>query len=599
MPDGQAPTIESAPAENLTVIADGQEEELLNSLLTMAENATNAHVRLIGLWLPSALQCIAPSQRKHRIIVARGMAAVAAESGVPAMAALLKPLWIKWCSRNCPDRFDALNVCGGIWPNDLIEGHRAIAQLSELGTKCGAASALGPEATAEEEDDRRVDRAHTIALATGRADIKGLLPSIYEPLAAKAIEFTGGVIEPLAFPIFSVAGMQLHPMTVVQPCLRANVTAGGFSVSSIINVGLVGGISAGKTRIKDVAIAPLRPLQTEISAEFGAAMTAYRQSIRAAKKGDAALPDEPHQTALKITDFTREAVGQQLYNQPHRGLVIDADELVGFFRSFDQFKTKGNDRTFWLSSYNGGSIELIRVGKPLVVIPAMRVAVVGGMQPQIWADFLAREPEDGMMQRFVWIAVPDRRSPKPGTVPVIDMGAHLTPIYAALARQAPRTYCLSPEAFEIWSEWSEVCEDAIEAAVSIAVKALWPKIRELALRIALSAHCFEAAAHNKVPDQEFPAAILSAAITTARYAAGQSLALYGSDPATRKLLEFASKRSGKTIDWTAAYRAASPKADGRGDKSQCLEFLRLVVEAGLGKCIIPEDYSRITVTAGL
>lgn len=584
-------------SENVAVIADDAATAIEARLTTLAQNSDNEQVRLIGGWLPSALQCIPPTKRADRIVMARGMAAVAAAAGLPIMPELLKALWLKWASRKA--RFDAEQDCGGLWCAVGAEAaEEAIAAMCALGTKCGAASVLGrmeEELTAEQEG--AAEARSTIALATGRADIKALLPSLHTDLVAKATEYNVP-IEAVSLGILAVAASCLTPGTGLRQ--KAD-----WLVSPCIYACLLGEVSALKSPTMRVATAPLKPIQADLRASYNAALKAYKKQLRAIDKADGDpddAGDAPILSLVELADLTREAVSKQMAEQPHRGFVIAVDELKGWLLSFDQYRRGGAgqaDRAYWLTAYDGGAIPKKRAGGDAELPGAALAPVFGGIQPSVLEALMQSDPADGMWARFLWAGVPDGRLPKPGTVPEVNMAPRLQAIYEGLPLLGRREYALSAEAWALWVDWHEAVEDARMAASDPAVRGMWPKTREHALRIALIAHLIEAAANNCTPSATIAGATLEAAITFAKYSLGQALAGFGGDAETRKLLEFAVKRSGETIEWRAAQRAASPKASGRGNRDQCIAFLRSVVDAGLATCIIPGDYSRIAVQAGL
>ena len=87
-----------------------------------------------------------------------------------------------------------------------------------------------------------------------------------------------------------------------------------------------------------------------------------------------------------------------------RGVLVMRDELAGWVRSMDQYKSggKGADRQFWLSGWSNSHVIVDRKGRgePLF-LPRPFVGVVGAIQPGVLPE-LGAGREDGMMDRFLF-----------------------------------------------------------------------------------------------------------------------------------------------------------------------------------------------------
>ncbi len=87
-----------------------------------------------------------------------------------------------------------------------------------------------------------------------------------------------------------------------------------------------------------------------------------------------------------------------------RGLLSSNDELSGWVRQMDQYKSgdKGTDRQFWLSAWSNSFVSVDRKGRkePLMVYRPF-VAVAGGIQPGILSE-LKNNREDGLLDRFLF-----------------------------------------------------------------------------------------------------------------------------------------------------------------------------------------------------
>jgi Protein of unknown function (DUF3987) len=110
----------------------------------------------------------------------------------------------------------------------------------------------------------------------------------------------------------------------------------------------------------------------------------------------------PPSTRLRIEDTTVEAAQQVLIDSPD-GLLCLQDELSGWFGSLDKYssgKGASKDKAFWLSSYNGGSYVINRVGRGASMIPNLSMSMLAGIQPDVIRSIAREMNHDGLMQRF-------------------------------------------------------------------------------------------------------------------------------------------------------------------------------------------------------
>lgn len=117
-----------------------------------------------------------------------------------------------------------------------------------------------------------------------------------------------------------------------------------------------------------------------------------------------------HQRVI-LGDCTTEKAGEVL-SENSRGLLLVRDELSGLFKSLEK-SDRVNDRSFYLESYNGlGSYVYDRIGRGTVVIPTLRLSIVGGIQPEVFKNIVVLPAldgtnGDGLLQRFQLAVFPD------------------------------------------------------------------------------------------------------------------------------------------------------------------------------------------------
>jgi hypothetical protein len=140
--------------------------------------------------------------------------------------------------------------------------------------------------------------------------------------------------------------------------------------------------------------------------EHKAEMRQWKVDEKANARNDLPAPPPPEAPIMERTmveDTTVEALAVVLEGTP-RGVLVMRDELAGWVRSMDQYKTggKGADRQFWLSGWSNSHVIVDRKGRvePLF-LPRPFVSVVGAIQPGVLPE-LGAGREDGMMDRFLF-----------------------------------------------------------------------------------------------------------------------------------------------------------------------------------------------------
>ncbi len=122
-------------------------------------------------------------------------------------------------------------------------------------------------------------------------------------------------------------------------------------------------------------------------------------------------PEEPKPKRYKTEDPTTEKLAELLIDNP-RGLLVHRDELSGWLRSLDK-QGREADRAFYLESWNGtGSFEIDRIGRGSLLVPALCVSILGGIQPgplrsYVYEAARGGEGADGLLQRFQLLVWPD------------------------------------------------------------------------------------------------------------------------------------------------------------------------------------------------
>src|SRR5208337_3331522 len=128
-------------------------------------------------------------------------------------------------------------------------------------------------------------------------------------------------------------------------------------------------------------------------------------------KLEALQMEEPVRRRYQTQDGTTEKIGE-LLNQNPRGLLVNRDELIGWFRALDRDGREG-DRAFYLEAWNGtGGYIYDRIGRGTLDIPALCLSVFGAITPGPLSAYSYQAQrggigDDGLLQRFQVLVWPD------------------------------------------------------------------------------------------------------------------------------------------------------------------------------------------------
>lgn len=121
--------------------------------------------------------------------------------------------------------------------------------------------------------------------------------------------------------------------------------------------------------------------------------------------------DEPKRQRFQTQDGTVEKIGELLNENP-RGLLVNRDELIGWFRSLDRDGREG-DRAFYLEAWNGNrGFTYDRIGRGTMDIAALCISIFGAITPGPLSSYVYQanrggNGDDGLLQRFQVFVWPD------------------------------------------------------------------------------------------------------------------------------------------------------------------------------------------------
>jgi len=187
----------------------------------------------------------------------------------------------------------------------------------------------------------------------------------------------------------------------------------GWTVSGSIYAAVVDSPGSRKSPAAAMAYKPLEKLQATLRQAHKDELETFERDMREhvvkkklAAKDDLPEPDPPVRPKMRrciVDDITVEALATRLEQNP-RGFLSAHDELTGFIKGLDQYKSggKGNARQSYLKMWSNNAIYVDRKGsEEPVVVPNPYVTLQGAIQPAV-LDEIGAERDDGFLDRFIF-----------------------------------------------------------------------------------------------------------------------------------------------------------------------------------------------------
>lgn len=207
-----------------------------------------------------------------------------------------------------------------------------------------------------------------------------------------------------------------------------------------------------------------------------------------------------------VSDVTVERLVQMLNESP-RGFLMVWDEMAGWLTSFNQYKAKGagNDRSHYLSIWDGRTVKVNRVGskdkngEPKENWANMpRLSVVGGIQPEV-LDSLRAGPSDGLFDRMLFSFPNDHGMAVETWEEISDDACNawasclrrlwdtkMCIVNEMTDERRPNTMHLNEDAREMWRNWTiEIADKAKQPEAPTYFRSVGAKIIGYAARLSL------------------------------------------------------------------------------------------------------------------
>jgi hypothetical protein len=180
------------------------------------------------------------------------------------------------------------------------------------------------------------------------------------------------------------------------------------------NVGVAG---SGKSPILEAVEPPFVEIDKKFADEFKAELADFKQRSPEEQK----TMDRPIKIRHILPDYSTESAQKVFADNEaagHDSAVLGKfDELITFFGSKARYSGKGNggeqtSRGFWLSTYDSKRFTLTRMSREEIDCTPS-ISIIGGLQPAVLMSLMEEASQnDGLVQRFCAVMMPDSPPPK-------------------------------------------------------------------------------------------------------------------------------------------------------------------------------------------
>lgn len=282
---------------------------------------------------------------------------------------------------------------------------------------------------------------------------------------------------------FSLAGVLANLSTIVGGSHELEIKK-NYRVKGNIFIAVIADAGAKKTPSLSLVTEPIKRYQEKLFDDF---------MNRLEETEDNSSDLKPQQ--IFTTDSTIESLNEILNVNKH-GILVYKDELAGFFKSLNQYKTNGvgSDMEKYLSFWTGDDVMVNRKSLQLPsFIKRPIVTILGGIQPAV-IPTLPNFKNNGFQERYLYV-YPEHQKYEYSTFIMddnvaenyYDLSIKLLKKYHAISiSQNPRIVRFSEQANNIWIKWaSKHNEEMSTEVVPNYLVSCWSKLESYCARLAL------------------------------------------------------------------------------------------------------------------
>ena len=269
---------------------------------------------------------------------------------------------------------------------------------------------------------------------------------------------------------------------------------------AILYVALVGKPGTNKSAPLRYALKPLLDRDRAALQEYEEQWAKYEAALKSQARNRCDIPEEPQYNQIVLSDFTTEVLMRQ-HKINQRGLAVYVDELIGFIKCFNKYRS-GNDEQMWTQMFNGGSVIVNRVSSQPLNIEDTFVGVIGTIQPGLLTEFAKGKTESGFVDRWLFAYPDENVYPKLNGEELDSKYTHrwsciieelFTPLYTP---DAP-PYRLNAEALALYTGWFNALADRKNTA-SASFAEMATKMERYCIRFAIVLEALNAACNFEV-----------------------------------------------------------------------------------------------------
>jgi hypothetical protein len=276
---------------------------------------------------------------------------------------------------------------------------------------------------------------------------------------------------------------------------------------------------------------PLAAMRKKNKEKFEAAEKAYEVEFEQWKnskdedKGPA--PESPVEKFAYITKATWEGIAGMVGRAPTQGILWLSDELAGFFKSANQYRSgRGSDQEDLLECWSGNGAVIARAAGTTVNVGVVSLSIYGNIQPKVLAPFLGDGSDNnGTFARFDFVQQPRTLTQITLGLPKIDANPMLQALYERVDAIPLMQFELDQEAKELFVDYYNHCQRLRFDHPKQGMRAMLGKAAEKVGRVATILHCIHAAHFGGEVFPQIPASRVRAAIKWVEYTTQQALSI--------------------------------------------------------------------------
>jgi CRISPR-associated protein Cmr3 len=374
--------------------------------------------------------------------------------------------------------------------------------------------------------------------------------------------------------------------------------AADFRVPLNLYTALVGKSGAKKSPQRRLLVdAPAQPLMLDLARTHSRAMEQWQEENRGLKPAEQS--DPPRAAYLQVSDFTIEALAEQLQRQEAKGLglLINRDELSGLFGSLNAYKGgRGADEQHLLEAYDGGAFRSLRVASPGGgrFYDRCSLSIYGTIQPAVLEKLVVSGDDSGLWARFMFVALPAKVVPLPEVETEIEQqeaaaaAAALADACGVIYRMPRTSLALDPAARRAFTRYEANCQhEALRAAIP-AHSALWGKSAGKVLRIAGLLHLLHLAVPDGAAGEVITSETMERATTLVDYINGWTLGLHsdlaqGGTSSLMRLVHKIAVEAQQPIRWRDVQNRLSVKQRNEIDSAKVVMAMQALADLEVGE----------------